>query len=263
MFFPNCMKSTQQAVFDIAQHGVDPFETRVLGALSTSTGHYGARLSHTHETCEPIGEDVTASHQAGLGVASDFALTKAPHATQLSLHGAAILRRLNSRGERDLVGRSAPAFTGFLATQIRIIHFNATAQRFPSPALHHHRHQLVFNCPRGVVVHPNFTGALPRRGAFLTLRQPIDGKKPLFQRRLGAVKDSSGSQGSLMVTLVARVYRTLFELTARGIAAFRANISARPGQCVQGLPALLFRCVFFKKLVQSETFFEIEWCFSP
>jgi hypothetical protein len=72
MFLPNCMKSTQQAVFDIAQHGVDPFETRVLGALSPSTSHDGAvltaRLSHTNETCEPIGEDVAASHQAGLSV---------------------------------------------------------------------------------------------------------------------------------------------------------------------------------------------------
>jgi hypothetical protein len=37
MFLSNRMKPTQQAVLYITQHGVDPFKTRKLGALTPTT----------------------------------------------------------------------------------------------------------------------------------------------------------------------------------------------------------------------------------
>ena len=96
-----------------------------------------------------------------------------------------VVRGLDNRDEGDFVGRAAPRNAGLFATEIGIIHLDATGQLLPLIALAHGLHEFVLHRPGGVVAHAQ----LARQGhggyAFLLLGQAIDGQKPLRHRQLG------------------------------------------------------------------------------
>jgi len=261
MFSTDRMKSPSQSVLDVTQHGIDPFEGRQLRTFpptaSDDSNMAAARILHCVETVEPVGDYRATPCQAGFGIARNFRMTKTTNSTQMHLQWPAVLRRLNGGYERDLIGGTAPPFTGFLSADIGIIDLDTSRQLLFALALQHYRHQFVLEFPGRIVVDADFAGQLQRRGALLTLGQQIDSQEPFPQGQFGAVEDGAGGQRGLVVTFVALVYLAGLECTAGRVTALRTDKTVRPAELVQRLFALCFAAVHFQEFVQSQTFWKL------
>src|SRR5207253_1144527 len=109
---------------------------------------------------------------------------------------------------------SAPAESGLLAANPRVINLYLAAQGFPS-RIHHRSAEFVKHHPRGLVTRQTKL-ALQKQGRYATLVRghQIRRPEPMGQRNLRAVKNGPRCQRNLVPTLGALVALLVHQFVA-------------------------------------------------
>ena len=164
--------------------------------------------------------------------------------------------------EGNLIGRSAPRFTGtscLLAAEIGIVDLDPSVECLPLVTLDQHAHQLVLEKPGGVALHAEAAGELERADAVLGLGKVVDPEKPQPQRELGTVKDGAGGDRGLMAARGALVEpRTRGQPMGSAVPAARTDETIGPAQRLERGEALCLATVVLVEGRFTETFLELD-----
>ena len=199
MLTADLMIGTMQAVFDVAEDGVEPLELGDFHAAEAATGDDGlvleAGTGDGREAREPIGQHDGVGVEVTLGEAFDLRLPKPGDLAEAQSDRVALRVAGQGGDERHLVGRAAPRLGPVaLATPIGVIDLDDTAKGCLIVMLFHHLQELVLDAPRGQRGDAQMTLELQRRDPVLLLRQQEHRQEPGREWQLGGLKDGSGRQ---------------------------------------------------------------------
>lgn len=226
------MKSAGDGVLYITEHGIHPFERRVLNAFSTATAYdthmKASSLTDCRKTGQAVIDDSAAGSQIGLGVTFDFIATETAGCPQVhSLGAVGRLISFDDGNERCFMVSAAPRLTWPLTADVGVIHLDTT-----------------------------FSLQLKCRNPTLMLGEQVDSQEPLSQCEFGTHEDGATRQRSLAVTVI---HLTTLDLAIGRVTAFWTGESSWPTQVEQCRIALFFATIAFKELGQTETFLELNW----
>ncbi len=263
VFWPEGVIAAAQGRLQVAEHGIDPVELRLL--------HRGAAAPADHdpmpasgtgdavEALQPVGNHLAAGRQVLAGPVGNVRLPETLDHVQLDALGVAFFAGLHRGYERGLaVGPAAPLAPAPLAAQIGIVQLHPAAKTPASGTLGHHLHQLVLDAPGGIVGNPQLAVQLHRRDPLLGLGQQVDRLEPEGQRQLAGLEDGPGDDRGLPAAAVALAQLAGVQETAPVVAAVRAHEAVRPAQPEQCVMALVLVSVMFEKFVETEAFLELD-----
>ena len=134
-----------------------------------------------------------------------------------------------------LLGEPRPGLVA-LPAPVGVVDLDDTAQRRLIVTLFHDLQQFVLDPPRGQIGDAQMTFQLQRRDPVLLLRQQEHRQEPRREWQLGGLKDGSGRQRGLTVTVATLQERTRAQTHRFVLAtATRADEALRPTPLLQRL----------------------------
>src|SRR5208337_1938269 len=150
-FFSHGSVGPHEGGFDVAQRGIDPFESRGAGRLLAASGLYcgvlASGLGDSSEACQTVGDDVGSRLERGACEHSDRKTAKGFDGPKDDLIWLAIVRCRDRSDERRLACCAAPAAAGPGAAEIGVVHLDVAFQAFARVTLQHDLSELVLHHP--------------------------------------------------------------------------------------------------------------------
>ncbi len=176
MLAAEVMVGALQAVFDVAEDGVEPLELRDGHAAIAATGDNGLVLEpgagDACKTGEAIGPHDGVRVEVALGEALDLGFTKPGDFAGAQADRVAAVVAGQGGDERHLVRRAAPRLGPVvLAAPVGVVDLNDTAKGGVIVTFFHDLQQFVLDPPRGQIGDPQMTLELQGRDPVLLLRQ--------------------------------------------------------------------------------------------
>ena len=248
---------------EVAQHGVDPGELGQLARLALAHHHVRMRatgIDHTRKARQAVAAHVAAGQQVLARPIGDGLRGEAGNLVDLDEHWTAIVAGGHGCHDGHLVGRSAPARAGFLATEVGVIELNQAAERGLAVMRAHRGHQLLMDQPGGAVRGADLAHERQGRQPGLGLADQVDRQNPDAQGQIGAVEQGARGQRGLVpagAALEEFARAMADDLVLSGVAA-RAPKPLRPAVRHQRLGALGFGAVAVEELGQEHAVLELD-----
>ncbi len=189
----------------------------------------------------------------------DLFLAETLDSEQLHVDRTVVIRGFDCCNKGCLAGcTTPPLFARTLATQIRVIHLNATMQLFFVLTLKHDLYEFMGNFPCGRLANSQTTREFNARNAAFSLAEMVHRLEPSFQRQFRRGENCAGRNGGL-----TPAPRTLEKFPRSNDAVFTPSTvwaleAIGPAQFHKGSPAFDFGPVKFVKLWLTNAFLKLD-----
>ena len=182
MLFPHGAVGSNQRRLDVAERGVDPFESRGFGGLRSGARDdrrvRAAGLDDGREAFQAVGDDLGAAgkRRARKFAQRDFA--ERLHPPQDDLMRLAVVCRFDRRDERCLARRAAPGPPWTFTAKIGVVHLDLALQAFRCVSFEHDLREFVLHLPGRRLCDPQPARKFDAGYPLLGLREVIYGIEP-------------------------------------------------------------------------------------
>jgi hypothetical protein len=267
MLVAKTMIRTFQRILHIAKDRVNPFEGRMVDGLLTATHCIrimaASRIYNRFKTGVTIGDDHTTRAQMVHAPPLDFFVTEPFYFRQLNAKWLFIVSGLNGCNKGGFSSSTTASFsTHPFGTQVRVVNFDSTGDRFAAVALKHDLHDFMFNSPGGIIRNTHLAAQFQNGNSIFTLCNQKHSKKPFSQRQVRGVKNRAGRHRCLVVTSMTLKYFSIMNFTVGFIATKRAFESAGPAQVKQLITTFIFATILFHEIIKAHTFLKLYFILS-
>ena len=236
-----------EAVLDVTEGRIDPFEGGPFGGLGSAAGNGGIMAAASRgdggEAAQAVADDGASRGQDAARHFLDLCLAEALHPGELEPVRPTLGGGFHGGHERRFAGcATAPLTAAPGAPQIGVVDLDPlalAAQRLVFLAFKHHLHQFVMHLPRRIVADPEPAPQFEAGNPFLRLADQVEGLEPYDQRQVGRMKDRPRRQRHLVMAAAALIQPPTLVLAVAITGTAGTNKTLRPAPAEYHRPTFL------------------------